>query len=450
MASNTYTAIYTTTLTGAASSINIPSITQSYTHLELVVNYGLSADADSRFTVNGDSTSGLYSYVNMRGNGSTANSGKASSLNYFQFGLGGVTVPTTLTSVAKYTFVDYSSTTKPKMILGRVGDAGAQTLATAGVWRNNNAITSITLTPVGANFLTGTTVSLYGILAEGASPAPKATGGAIYSDSTYYYHVFGASGTFTPLSSLSCDILQVAGGGGGGNGPSQIGSGGGGAGGLLYYASQSLSATGYTVTVGAGGAINTKGTDTSFTGLTASVGGGRGASVGDGTNINGGSGGGGAYSTNTSGGTATSGQGNNGGSGGTTAALALGGGGGGAGAVGGNANTATGGNAGNGGAGSSTFSSWGTTTGIGQNVSGIYYLAGGGGGGVYDGTGNNRVPGNGGNGGGGKGGYNWSGPTMAIAGTSNTGGGGGGRGDGDGSAAAAGGSGVVIVRYLKA
>ena len=427
MASNTYTAIYTTTLTGAASSINIPSITQSYTHLELVVNYGLSADADSRFTVNGDSTSGLYSYVNMRGNGSTANSGKASSLNYFQFGLGGVTVPTTLTSVAKYTFVDYSSTTKPKMILGRVGDAGAQTLATAGVWRNNNAITSITLTPVGANFLTGTTVSLYGILAEGVSPAPKATGGAIYSDSTYYYHVFGASGTFTPSTTLSCDILSVAGGGGGGTSY----GGGGGAGGLLTFTSQSVS-TAQTVTVGAGGAQGaipghgSNGTNSSFGALTASVGGGGGGADAGGANGNsGGSGGGGGGSSGGSGGAGTSGQGNAGGTTATTTAA----GGGGAGAAG---NTA---GAGIGGVGltSSFINAIGAATGAGQKVGTDYYFAGGGGSNTH------------------AGGYGGGGSPLTdnAPGAANTGGGGGGWGGGS-YPNWGGGSGVVIVRYAKA
>jgi hypothetical protein len=69
------------------------------------------------------------------------------------------------------------------------------------------------------------------------------------SDGTYYYHMFPFTGTFTPTQSITADVLVIAGGGGGGGNW----GGGGGAGGLLYFSSQSLTATGYTCTVGAGG-----------------------------------------------------------------------------------------------------------------------------------------------------------------------------------------------------
>jgi len=78
--------------------------------------------------------------------------------------------------------------------------------------------------------------------------APKATGGTITSDSTYWYHTFTANGTFTPLVTLSCDALIVAGGAGGGG---DIG-GGGGAGGLRTFTALSLS-TAQGITIGGGG-----------------------------------------------------------------------------------------------------------------------------------------------------------------------------------------------------
>jgi hypothetical protein len=78
----------------------------------------------------------------------------------------------------------------------------------------------------------------------------------------------------------------------------------------------------------------------------------------------------------------------------------------------------------NGGIGTASYSSWGSATSSGQNVSGTRYYAGGGGG-VPDGIG----------GSGGGGGY-------STNGTVNTGGGAGGN-------ANIGGSGIVIIRYLK-
>ena len=46
--------------------------------------------------------------------------------------------------------------------------------------------------------------------------SPKATGGTVTSDSTYWYHTFTSNGTFTPSQALSCDVVVVAGGAGGG------------------------------------------------------------------------------------------------------------------------------------------------------------------------------------------------------------------------------------------
>ena len=329
------------------------------------------------------------------------------------------------------------------------------------------AVTSIRLAIGSYNFTQYSTFSLYGISSNTSTQntsVPSATGGdVITTDGTYWYHAFKASGTFTPLRALTADCLTIAGGGGGG---SQYG-GGGGAGGLSYSASNSLTATNYTVTIGAGGlgvipttgggsdgdGKGTNGSNSQFGSLTAATGGGGGGRYRD-SNANnvirngadGGSGGGGGAGTNASyvGSGGTGSQGNNGGSGGAYGSPInsyRGGGGGGVSVVGGNANSSGGGTGGNG---SSTYSSWGSATSTGQNVSGTYYFAGGGGGG----NGGDSYPsgGAGGYGGGGAGGNNASG----TAGTANTGGGGGGQGAGGvgaGYQGANAGSGIVIVRY---
>jgi hypothetical protein len=158
------------------------------------------------------------------------------------------------------------------------------------------------------------------------------------------------------------------------------------------------------------------------------------------------------YSTggfsNVSGGDATSGQGNAGGAA-TAGSGYTGAGGGGAGAAGVAAGgTSTGGA---GGIGSSVYSSWGSATNTGQNVSGTRYYAGGGGGSsqyLYG-------FGAGGLGGGGRGADERSGNTPSVAGTANTGGGGGGGMNYNGGDPGtqyngmAGGSGIIIIRYLK-
>jgi hypothetical protein len=234
--------------------------------------------------------------------------------------------------------------------------------------------------------------------------------------------------TYTPpASTITANVLRVAGGGGGG---STRGAGGG-AGGLLYSENVSLSgAKSISVANGGrgckiGGSGNQssiqQGFDTTFSGLTTSVGGGRGAFSDPGRAGSGGSGGGGGPAFPTAG-TGISGQGYAGGNS-NAGDNYNGGGGGGAGGVG-----ATG--PGVGGVGLDYSSVFGTTYG----VSG--WFAGGGGGGQQSGG----LAG--GQGGGGTYG------TNSGHGVKHTGGGGG--GSGTSGAAGSGGSGIVIIKKLGA
>ena len=329
---------------------------------------------------------------------------------------------------------------------------------TAGLSSDTAAISAITLAGRDNDFMQFSTFSLYGISSNTSTQntsVPSATGGdVITTDGTYWYHAFKYSGTFTPLKALTADCLVVAGGGGG----SGQDAGGGGAGGLFYSASNSLTVSNHTVTIGSGGAGGPAGTfytnassgnNSQFGSLTAAVGGGFGSNSTTATAGTGGSGGGAGQAAGgfQAGGSATSGQGNAGGSNGTSGGPNYGSGaGGGAGAVGANGSNTAGGI---GGVGSSTYSSWGSATSTGQNVSGTYYYAGGGAGGAYK----NGGAAAGGYGGGGAAGSSATGQNSpGVAGTANTGGGGGsaGRGtdtQGDMAAGGAGGSGIVIVRY---
>jgi hypothetical protein len=457
MPNNTYVELRKETVTVATPSVNfdLSGIT-GYTDLVMVyAPLGSTNTVTHSMRINGDTASN-YSFTGIRGDGSSATTYQSSnqaSLTMYPNDYDNTTIP----GVFIVNFQNYTNTTTFKTILWRAGlSAGGQGVsAQVGLWRKTpEAITSITLTSSG-NFAVGSIFSLYGIRAEGISPAPKATGGAIYSDANYYYHVFGATGVFTPSASLTADVLVVAGGAGGGAG---YGTGGGGAGGVLAYTSQSLSATNYTCTIGGGGAgstnaavAGTNGVNSSFTGLTAATGGGGGASANSGgtTPGNGGSGGGATHQSSTVG-TGIVGpprQGYNGTSGGITGGGSYGGGGagGGAGAIG-TAGTQSGTSAGggNGGNGTTTYSDWVLATGVGQVVNGTGYIAGGGAGGAF---GLSVVRGLGGYGGGANGGFDTT-VNTGSNGTANTGGGGGGASQGAGGGS--GGSGVVIVRYLKA
>jgi hypothetical protein len=466
----TYVPLATTTTSGNIATITLSSISSAYTDL-ILIGDGRNSAGGSGWSIrfNGD-TGNNYSWTDLEGDGSTAASYRQANTNLIYTSYNNTSIGN---SQSNYILQinNYSNTTTYKTVLSRTNAASSNvypgTNAGIGMWRNTNAITSITITSSGGYMVDGTTFSLYGIASAGIIASAKATGGDIVAtDGTYWYHAFRASGTFTPVATLSCDVLVVA---GGASGSAEIGAGGG-AGGVLEYLAQSIPASAQTITIGAGGASRTaassgqgnNGSNSSFASLTASVGGGGGGIANATAGSTGGSGGGGGANQSGgpyAGGAGTSGQGNAGGTGGYSTQGGLnywtaggGGGKGGTGGVGGAVNFYTGGA---GGAGSNTWSSWVGITGLG--VSG--FIAGGGGGiGMqqYGGGSNAPVAGPAGSGGGGIGAMaNTYGGTSSLAGngTANTGGGGGGGGWAQvagGTATAVsgqGGSGLVIVRY---
>jgi hypothetical protein len=421
-------AIQTVTVgSGGASSISFTSIPQTYTDLVLKISSrGTNSGTAVAYEISFNGNTSNFSSIILGGNGSSVFS---YSNQPRRIGLTSAAGATASTFANGEIYIpNYAGSNNKSYSADAVSEnnaTSAEIAMFAGLWSNTAAITSVTLTPQFDNFAQYSTATLYGVTSS--AYGAKATGGIITSDANYYYHTFLASGTFTPTQSITADCLVIAGGGAGGHSYAA----GGGAGGLLGYTSQSLSATGYTVTVGAGAAgtatagSGADGSNSQFGSLTASVGGGGGGGNLNGNGRTGGSGGGGARDTGT-GGAATSGQGYAG----TNASSGnYAGGGGGAGGT-----SASG----VGGVGSSAFSSYGSATGAGQNVSGTYYFAGGGAG--YPATGAETA---GGSGGGGR-----TGPGGVINATANTGGGGG-AWNGSAATSGNGGSGIVIVRYAK-
>jgi hypothetical protein len=459
MPTNTYVELDKVTVSGTSTAtVTFASIPSTYTDLIIVGNLGSeTTNAFLYLQFNGDTASN-YSYTQLYGDGSNDASSRVS--NNTQLFNNDVSVKQgAVNSNVIYHIMNYSNATTYKTSLARQNTVDAAdyngTLAAVGLWRNTAAITSVaiklTRSGTGYNFSDGSTFSLYGIAAEGVSPAAKATGGAIYSDADYYYHVFGASGTFTPKQSLTCDVVSV--GGGGGGGWNNAGGGGGGEVDIVSALSVSVAKT---VTIGAGGAPATSissaganGVTSSFAGDITSLGGGGGgtgdASAGLRVGQTGGSGGGG--SLDNAGGSAS---GSNTNIGGTGYAVGggngyAGGGGGGATAVGGNGNsgTRTSGAGGQGYALSSIFT--------GLTLSPITHFGSGGSGGVW-GESNTAFLGTAAPNGGTGGRESTNGNINPVNATANSGGGGGGGAyTGVNSRSGSnGGSGIVIVRYLKA
>ncbi len=439
MPTNTYVALDKVTLATATPSVTFSSIPATYTDLVIVSNNSRTSNSNMLLRVgNGSVDTGFnYSYTFMAGDGS-AFSGRAAGTNAtetsYQF------ANTWGQSIIN--LQNYANTTTNKTFLTRAGQGGWGTIAYVGLWRSTSAINTIELYSSAGNFAVGSTFSLYGIKAWAAETTPKATGGYVYEDSTYYYHSFPFSGTFTPNQSLTCDYLVIGGGGSGGSG--------GGAGAYrtsLEASPLSLTAQAYTVTVGAGGVseattggtFGTNGNDTIFSTITSN-GGGRGGQIGT-TSSNGN----GAANGNASGGGAGSGgPANSGGAGGAygnaggeshtsyPSPPAYGsGGGGGAGSAGGRGSTAKGGD---GGAGKNVNATWATVTGTGVNG----YYAGGGAGYAEPGYAQLAVGGSGG-----------GGSATSPNGVVSTGSGAASISNLNNYKGGNGGSGLVIIRYAK-
>ena len=440
MATANYVLLERIELNASAASITFSNIPQSgYTDLKVVISArtntsGVIDSASIKF--NGDTTLSNYTGKRLYGDGTSAYSDSANYAGPFVTGAGCTT--NTFGNSDVY-IPNYAGSNKKSASYDMTAETNATTAylgLNANLWSGTAAITTISLTPeLGTAFVQYSTFSLYALAAVGTTPAiaPKASGGNITTDGTYWYHTFLSTGTFTPAVALSCDALVVAGGGAGGGG---YGSGGGG-GGFRTGSSLSVSTTGYTITVGAGGTgtstsgNGTNGSNSVFSTIT-STGGGAGAGGNPYVGLSGGSGGGGSRAAGGSGnaGSYSPVEGYAGGSGYNGAPNYGGGGGGGASAVGGNGTSTVGAN---GGAGASSSLSGSSVT-----------YAGGGGAGVYD----PGTAGTGGAGGGGNAGTG-GGTNAGQAGTTNLGGGGGGASYAGGSALAGGngGSGIVIIRY---
>lgn len=441
MATNTYVALQSQTLSSAAASVTFNSINQGYTDLILITNGTVPAPENGNLIVLNGDTASNYSVTNVYGvNASTAGSNRQSSQTSLQIGR-----TSDSQSISIVQFMNYSNTTTYKTVIGRGNDYPYFRMATVGLWRSTAAITSMVISNGNGNFQAGSTFTLYGI-ANAEKLAPKAFGGTIAQNDTYTYHIFGASGTFTPQQSLSCDVLVV--GGGGGGGCQDAGAGGGGE--IDLFATQSLSATSYTVTVGAAGAASASvgvqganGGTSTFAGVSTitALGGGGGGSAGNTSGRNGGSGGGGAgFPSPGSGGSSSGSNTNNGGSGNASSPAYGTGGGGGAGGAGYNG-TSTSGGAGGAGYALTSIDSNFTSANFGVFL-GMTHLSAGGGGSGYSGA-------NGAGGSNGQGGAGGNGSSIPGNPAISFGSGGGGGSGGGATPGGNGYAGIVIIRYAN-
>lgn len=164
----TYTPIATTTLGSNQSTVSFSSIPSTYTDLILILNAKTNASGSDSYyglAFNGDNTSGLYSSTRLYGDGSAV-SNRYSNINYL--GLWSMSGNPASFGINILNIQNYANSTTYKTTLARNNNAGATTQACVGLWRNTNAINSITIYPepvsgAGQLWISGSTFTLYGI-----------------------------------------------------------------------------------------------------------------------------------------------------------------------------------------------------------------------------------------------------------------------------------------------
>jgi hypothetical protein len=160
----TYEPIATTTLGSAQSSVTFSSIPGTYTDLVVVIDSAMTAGSTSNLGMQFNSDTGSntnYSSTRLLGDGSAASSGRNTSTSYGMIG-----DVDTNKFVSINHIMNYANTTTYKTFLSRTGNAGAYLGAYVSLWRSTAAITTVVLKqPGGSTFVSGSTFTLYGVLA---------------------------------------------------------------------------------------------------------------------------------------------------------------------------------------------------------------------------------------------------------------------------------------------
>ena len=209
----TYIPLQSVTLSSVSSSILFSNIPQNYNDLIVVMNARVESGNGNFFAFKYNGSSTPYSWIYMLGSGSGLLGARASDTAAGNLG--------NLSTDAFYTNTvyinDYSNTSIFKTGVSRT-NSSVYVGTYASMWRSLNAINSIEIyNDALANFSIGSTFSLYALSTASANNTQASGGTEIYYDSSYAYHVFKDSGTFTPNRNLTADILVVASGGGGAN-----------------------------------------------------------------------------------------------------------------------------------------------------------------------------------------------------------------------------------------
>jgi hypothetical protein len=148
-----------------ASTIDFTSIPSTYKHLQIrLIAQKLTSSTNGLMRFNGDTTGTNYYAHGIEGGASTAD---AFATNDFPRAVANVPTTANIFAASIVDILDYANTNKYKTVrsLNGVDRNGSGELTYgSGLWKNTNAITSLTIYPTSGNFAQFSSFALYGIL----------------------------------------------------------------------------------------------------------------------------------------------------------------------------------------------------------------------------------------------------------------------------------------------
>jgi len=160
----TYEPIATTTLGSAQSTITFSSIPGTYTDLRLVLVSFHAITGNAVYCRLNNDLSSIYSTLTLIGTGTNAAADRATNTDRIEaYAVNSTTIPT----LASFDICSYAANIFKTVLLQFAADlnGSGNVVRKVGLYRSTTAISSINLTLSSGNFATGTTATLYGILA---------------------------------------------------------------------------------------------------------------------------------------------------------------------------------------------------------------------------------------------------------------------------------------------
>lgn len=151
-----------------ASSVSFTNIPNTYAHLQIrTLARNAGSNTNNLITFNSDSGSN-YTYHTLEGNGTSASAGSSTGNVFTLAGKqASSTYGASIFGVGIVDILDYANTNKYTTVRVLAGvdnnGSGDGVIFTSGLWRNTNAITSVTITAGGSGFAQYSSFALYGI-----------------------------------------------------------------------------------------------------------------------------------------------------------------------------------------------------------------------------------------------------------------------------------------------